>query len=69
MKNMKYKIHKKITKKLSLWNELKTAEENAKDGIPVLQFGRDEQKQYVILEVDDFFKLIKGANDECNCTR
>jgi hypothetical protein len=54
-----YSIECKNTEKLNIWEALKQAETNVKDGTQAaLFFKRNHSKTYVAIEAEHFFELI-----------
>ena len=55
-----YSFECKNQEKLSIWSALEQAENNTKEGTePALVFKRNRSKTYVVVELDEFIKLIK----------
>ena len=53
-----YSFECKNQEKLSIWSSLEQAEENSGDYPPVLIFKRNRSKTYVVVELEEFMKLI-----------
>ena len=53
-----YSFECKNQEKLNIWSSLEQAEENSGDYPPVLIFKRNRSKTYVVIEIDEFLKLI-----------
>ena len=53
-----YSFECKNQEKLNIWSSLEQAEENSGDYAPVLIFKRNRSKTYVVIEIDEFLKLI-----------
>ena len=54
-----YSFECKNQEKLSIWSSLEQAAENSGDYPPVLIFKRNRSKTYVVVELEEFLKLIK----------
>ena len=54
-----YSFECKNQEKLSIWSSLEQASENSGDYPPVLIFKRNRSKTYVVVELEEFLKLIK----------
>ena len=53
-----YSFECKNQEKLNIWSSLEQAEENSGDYPPILIFKRNRSKTYVVIEIDEFLKLI-----------
>ena len=53
-----YSFECKNQEKLSIWSSLEQAAENSGDYPPVLIFKRNRSKTYVVVELEEFMKLI-----------
>lgn len=55
-----YSVEAKNQEKLNIWEALKQAESNCKEGTyPALFFKRNNTKTYVVIESEHFFELVK----------
>jgi hypothetical protein len=58
-----YSIEAKRQEKLNIWDAIKQAESNTKDGAtPVVIFKRNHSISYAIIPADHFFELTKPKN-------
>lgn len=58
-----YAIEAKNQEKLNVWSALEQAEDNATDKLsPVLIFKRNRSKTYVVVEIEEFLKLINDKS-------
>jgi hypothetical protein len=55
----------KAVEMLNIWAALNQAEQNAKakNLIPILAFKRNQTKEYVVISLEEFIRLIKQRNE------
>jgi len=54
-----FSVECKRTEKASIWSWIKQAEQNKDDRVPIVVFRRSRMKPYVLIDWDNFMRLIK----------